>query len=162
MLVLRDALASAVSMQRSEVKFADDHGDYSLLVVTLSPPVTGAVVELFGLPLLGRQNGFLLCIPHGVIHQSLFEDPQHAEMAPAWLGVGTVLEVALVEESDDGTPLPLGFSGAVDVVDVTDDLLCFVRQYDPVVDSDLAICPFHEDAPGCLPDVAALHLLVRS
>ena len=83
-------------------------------------------------------------------------------MAPAWLGVGTVLEVALVEESDDGTPLPLGFSVAVEVVDVTYDLLCFVRQYDPVVDSDLAICPFHEDAPGCLPDVAALHLLVRS
>ena len=153
----RDERASAVSMQRHEMRFAAGHSDYSLLVVTLSPPITGAVTELYGLPLLGREGGFLLCIPHGVISPSMFEDVDAAEMAPTWLGVGVALEVPLVEEADDGTPVPLNAAGMVDVIDVTDDLLNFVRQYDPVVDSDIEVVPYHDEHPGCIPDLQALN-----
>ena len=144
-------------MQRREVRFAAGHSDYSLLVVTLSPPITGAVTELYGLPLLGREGGFLLCIPHGVISPSMFEDVDAAEMAPTWLGVGVALEVPLVEEADDGTPVPLNAAGMVDVIDVTDDLLNFVKQYDPVVDSDIEVVPYHDEHPGCIPDLQALN-----
>lgn len=55
-----------------------------------------------------------------------------------------MFEVALVEETDDGSVVPLGIAGPVSVLDVGNELLSFCREYDPVTHSDAEITPFHE------------------
>lgn len=149
-------------MQRSEVKFAGLREDFSLLVATLSPPVVEVVTELFVLPLLPRGGGFLACIPYGVLDESWLTDGASLEMAPTWLGVGTHFDVPLVEESDDGTPVPLGMNGPVVVVDVNDDFLNFARLFDPVTDADSEIVPYHPDNTSCIPQIHALIESVRA
>lgn len=47
-------------MQYSQVKMAGSGSDHMLLVVGLDFVVEGATVEVFGVPLLGRGDGFLL------------------------------------------------------------------------------------------------------
>ena len=81
---------------------------------------------------------------------------------PSWLGVGSMFEVAMVEEADDGSVAPLGVAGPVSVIDVGNEVLAFCREYDPVTDSDAEVTPFHAALVQALPDVAVLTALVTS
>ena len=86
-------------MQRAEVKFMVERNDFSLMVITLTPPVVEPVIELFGIPLLPREGGFLVVIPHRALDESLISDGEAPEMSPSWLGVGTIQTVPMVRRT---------------------------------------------------------------
>ena len=110
-------------MQYSQVKMSGSGPDHTLLVVGLDFLVEGATVEVYGVPLLGRGDGFLICLPHGVIDDTMMLEGNYPASYPSWLGVGSMFEVALVEEADDGSVVPLGVAGPVSVIDVGNELL---------------------------------------
>ena len=126
------------------------------MVATLSPPVVETVTELFVLPLIARGGGFLACIPYGVVDESYLAEGSSLELAPSWLGIGSHFDVPLIEEGDDGALVPLGMSGSVLVIDVSDEVLNFARVFDPVTDSDTEIVPYHPDNTSCIPQVDIL------
>ena len=148
-------------MQRSEVRFAAVRDDYSLIVITLTPPVVESVIELFAIPLIPRDGGFLIAVPRGALDESLISESESPDMTPSWLGIGTILNVPMVEEDETGAPVSLGISGPVMAIDVTDEILFYSRAYDPVTDSDHDICPFHSEHSACIPDLEALLGKVR-
>ena len=147
---------SPIPMQKSELKCAGDRVDFSLMVATLTPPVVESVTELFVLPLIARGGGFLACIPYGVLDESFVADGSGLELAPSWLGMGSLFDVPLTEEGDDGAMVPLGISGPVLVIDVSDEFLNFARIFDPVTDSDIEIVPYHPDNTSCIPQIDVL------
>ena len=110
-------------MQRSEVRFATVRDDYSLIVITLTPPVVESVIELFAIPLIPRDGGFLITVPHGALDESLISESESPDMTPSWLGIGTILNVPMIEEDETGAPVSLGMSGPVMAIDVTDEIL---------------------------------------
>ena len=143
-------------MQKLELRCAGDRSDFTLLVATLSPPVVETVTELFALPLLPRSGGFLACVPYGVLDESWLVEGVPMEMTPTWLGIGAHFDVPLIEEGDDGTPIPIGMSGPVQVIDVNDEFLNFARVFDPVTDADIDIVPYHPDNTSCIPSIEPL------
>lgn len=72
------------------------------------------------------------------------------------------MTVPFAEEDDTGDPVSLGMSGPVMVIDVSDEILFFARQYDPVTDSDHEIFPYHGDHVACIPQVNSLLTMAKS
>ena len=149
-------------MQKLELKCAGERSDFTLLVATLSPPVVETVTELFVLPLLPRTGGFLACVPYGVLDESWLVEGVTLDLAPTWLGMGSHFDVPLIEEGDDGAPIPVGMSGPVQVIDVNDEFLNFARVYDPVTDADIDIVPYHPDNTSCIPSIEPPLRLVKA
>ena len=138
------------------MRMATGEADFSLLVVSLDFLPTGAPVEAYGVPILGRAEGLLLCLPHGLLDDAMVLEGEYPAGFPTWLGFGTMFEVPFVEEADDGSTIPLGLSGPVTVVDVGNEILEHCREYDPVTDSDAVIHPFHETAVQAVPQLSSL------
>ena len=136
--------------------------DFSLLVVGLDFLHAGAPLEAYGVPLLARAEGFLLCVPHGLFDDAMVVEGEYPAEFPSWLGIGSMFEVPFVEETDDGSTIPLGLSGPVTVIDVGNEVLARCREYDPVTDSDSSIQPFHETAVQAIPQLSSLLPAVQS
>ena len=105
-------------MQVSQVRMALSEADFSLLVVGLDSLHAGAPLEAYGVPLIPRADGFLLCLPHGLFEDAMVVEGEYPADFPSWLGIGSMFEVPFVEETDEGSAIPLGLSGPVTVIDV--------------------------------------------
>ena len=136
--------------------------DFSLLVVGLDFLHAGAPLEAYGVPLIPRADGFLLCLPHGLFEDAMVVEGEYPADFPSWLGIGSMFEVPFVEETDEGSTIPLGLSGPVTVIDVGNEVLARCREYDPVTDSDSPIQPFHETAVQAIPQLTSLLPAVQS
>ena len=143
-------------MQVAQVRTALGEADFSLLVVGLDFLQTGAPIEAYGIPLIARADGFLLCLPHGLFDDAMVVEGEYPEGFPSWLGIGSMFEVPFVEETEEGITIPLGLSGPVTVIDVGNEILARCREFDPVTDSDAAIHPFHETAVQAIPLMSTL------
>ena len=133
-------------------------GDPSLLVLSLPADVsgTGESQEVFALPLEFRYGGLLLALPAQSILNSVLELGQSGA-DELMFGPSSSFSVPLVEEQEDFSgAVSLGLEAQVLVVDVQDDALQSVREYDPVTDSLIDITGFSVDHPQSLPDFQAL------
>eukprot|EP00435_Cladocopium_sp_Y103_P039410 s1015_g10.t1 len=138
-------------------------GEPSLLVLTLPANVTLLQEELdvFALPLEFRRGGMLLVMPSQVLSDQVLHDGLSGSEEVIF-GPNTNFQVSLMEENEDDLSLQdLGVSADAVVVDVTDDVIDFCREYDPVTDSQAAIHGFSFDFPTSLPDYNVLLGQVR-
>ena len=142
-------------MDKKELKFSDAQAP-SILVFEVPDLIAagGEPVSTLALPLVKRQGGFLLAFPCGVI------DPEAFPKSPAdedqMLGpVRTFEGVALYEEEDTEAgglqTVPTGTSCSVMVCDVLDSVLVYLREFDPITDSQLEFIPFDEMRPAAVP-----------
>ena len=129
-------------------------GDPNLLVFSLPATIAihGEGLETFALPIQLRRGGLLLAIPDRLIHPNTLRSGLEEGNDLAMIGPNSVFNVPLFEEADDLTMVEIGVNGDVLVVDMTDEVLEYCREYDPVTDSLNAIAGFSEDYANCFPD----------
>ena len=143
------------AMEKKELRFSDAQAP-SLLVFEVPALIAAGGEPLFtlALPLLKRQGGFLVAFPCGVI------DPEAFPSTPAdedqMLGLARTFEgLALYEEEETEAGglqlIPTGTSCSVVVCDVLDSILVYLREFDPVTDSQVELVPFDEARPAAVP-----------
>ena len=149
-------------MQKADVRFASK-GDPTLLVWRVPGDFTlvGNEMQTFVLPLMSRDGGMLLAVPMQVLSDNSLLDAANNE-EESFLGPSREFTAELVSENDEGAEVAVGERQDFLVVDVTDQVLESIREYDPVTDSTETIVPYSNDRPEALvavgdvlPDVAA-------
>ena len=101
---------------------------------------------------LWREGGLLLALPPDAISDDAVQAGQSAE-DEALLGPSTMIPMDLLEEDEEGVVQSLGLSTPILVADFNDNILDFLREYDPVLDATEVIRPFSEVRPSALPAV---------
>eukprot|EP00435_Cladocopium_sp_Y103_P024726 s1085_g6.t1 len=114
----------------------------------------GEQINTYALPLLARQGGLLLAFPVGVLDEDAF--PATAADEDQMVGPCKTFDgIDLYEEDDTGSgaiqAVPCGLSCSVVVCDFLDSVLEYLREYDPVTDSNLEVVPFDENRPAAIP-----------
>ena len=147
-------------LRKSRVKPASK-GDPSLLVLSLPSNVTalGEELDVYAVPLEFRREGMLIVVPAQVFSSQTLQDGSGSE--DDLFGPNNVFQVALMEEADDLSLVELGVFVEAVVIDVTDEILSFAREYDPVTDSSATIHGFSFDFPSALPDCNVLLAQVK-
>ena len=132
-------------------------GEPTLLVLAIPEVVISedSFSECFAVPVVSRNGGLLVALPDLSVGPQAFapdEDPDSDTL----VGAAKRLEVPLIEEGQDGSTVVTGISHGVVVLDFSDDILNYLREYDPNVDVDTWITPFYQDRPQSLPDPTVL------
>ena len=137
-------------MQKVEVRFASK-GDPSLLVWRIAGEFTNANVEVqaFCLPLMSREGGMLLAVPQTVLNDTALLAASLAE-EDGMLGPSREFGAEVVVENEEGGETGTGDRQDFLVVDVADEVLLTLREYDPVTDSLEVIQGFVPDKPDAL------------
>ena len=133
-------------------------GEPTLLIMSLPSEVLAddSFAEAFCLPVAFRPGGILLALPDEAVgHQAYAPN----EILDADLMVGAVkrLEVPLVEEGEGGGHVSAGLIAGVIILDFSEDILPFLREYDPTRDTESWITPFSHEKPTALPEPGSLH-----
>ena len=138
-------------MEKQRIRFSHE-GDPSLLVLTLSQDLSasGEAIEVFGVPLFARRGGLLIATPEASLAPSLLAFDEEATAGESLVGPGDEFSAALYEDTDEGL-IALGLEGTVQVFDMADSMLQFVREYDPVTDFTEPIRPFHATLTHSIP-----------
>lgn len=132
----------------------------TLLVMSLPSEVLAddSFAEAFCLPIAIRPGGILLALPDEAVGPQAYA-PNEALDADLMVGAVKRIEVALIEEGEGEVLGPTGVFQGVVVLDFADDILPFLREYDPSKDHETWITPFNSSKPTALPDPGALHEL---
>eukprot|EP00435_Cladocopium_sp_Y103_P064646 s2135_g26.t1 len=153
---------SFVTETELEVFCQGAKGDPSLLVLTL-PEYASSIaeeVDIYAVLLDFRQGGCLLAVPPEIMSTQVLADGQLGSGETPF-GPNSTFEVGLIEETEDLlSTVVLGIQASILVIDVTDAVLTFCREYDPVTDSLASIVGFSTDHPNSLPDAAQLMPMV--
>ena len=137
------------------MKFAKD-GDPSLMVWRVPASLLEedrGDVQVFVLPLMSRPGGFLVAMPDQVLSSEILLDSM-LQGESGIVGPSREFNAPMMAEEEIG-------SGVVDieatatflVVDLSENSLAQMREYDIVTDSTEAIIPFLETEPNALPKV---------
>ena len=148
--------SSPTTMQKVDVRFAS-RGDPSLLVWKVSGEIShgGGEIQAFVIPLMARAGGMLLAVPQHVLSDSALMDAAFDEEGSV-LGPSREFSAELIAESDEGNEFAVGIQQSFIVVDVVDQILEAVREYDPVTDSTEEIVCFSSERPDALVAVGDL------
>jgi len=141
---------------KSSMKYCST-GEPTLLVLAIPGVVISedSFSECFAVPVASRNGGLLVALPDLSVGPQAFapdEDPDSDTL----VGAAKRLEVPVIEEGQDGSTVVTGISHGVVVLDFSDDILNYLREYDPNVDVDTWITPFYQDRPQSLPDPTVL------
>ena len=112
--------------------------------------------ECFAIPVMSRNNGFLLCIPRGVVSEDVLIDCMSGDDPNSVLGPSKGIPVQLQEEGDEQSVVPVPGTFNVILVDFSDEALGWLREYDPSVDIPEGISPFAVDHPFAIPTASQL------
>ena len=129
------------------------------LLILSVPAEFGAVAndsECFAIPVMSRRRGFLLCVPRGVISEDILIDCLSGEDTAHVIGPSKGIPVQLQEENDEQVVVPIPGSVGVLLVDFPDEVLNWLREYDPNVDSPDGIMSFSSEHPFAMPVVSQL------
>ena len=139
-------------MERRALKDAATNSDPTLLILTVPAEMSSSAGELqaFASPLILRRGGLMLALPIGVIRDDLLLQPIGAG-EEEMIGPSRTFEVELTDEDEQGSVFHTGIRADVLVIDFTDDILRYCREYDPVVDSLEEISPYSEGLSTGLP-----------
>ena len=105
---------------------------------------------------MSRRHGFLLCVPRGVISEDILIDCLSGEDTAHVVGPSKGIPVQLQEENDEQVVVPIPGSVGVLLVDFPDEVLNWLREYDPNVDSPDGIMSFSSEHPFAMPVVSQL------
>ena len=133
------------------IQFADK-GEPSLLLLSVPEEYGegGKSSECFCVPVLSRSGGFLVCIPRGCFSEETLVDMLAGDEANAVVGPSKGVTVSLCEEGLDGSPMLVGASSNSLLVDLSDDALAWLREYDVSVEVT-EVKPFSESYPNSVP-----------
>lgn len=148
-------------MEKRDLKLAV-RGRPGLLVLGLAAELSEpqADVESLALPLMVRDGGFLVAVPYGAFDQQVLLDGL-ADDADGDVGPNKLFESGLTAEAEDGSLLDLQKNCKFYVVDLKDDMLVSLRDYNPESDSMDAIVPFSAEDPYALPSLDGVIEKVR-
>lgn len=143
-------------MQRSSLRLAEV-GDPNLLVFSIPSEVskTGGNLQVFAIPVLQRDGGFLVALPVESFSNEALETAAHADEHEL-LGPSHTCVAQLSEEDENGQEVMIDQEILVLLVDVSNQALQALREYDPVTDSLETIHPFDDQFPLALPTAASL------
>ena len=141
-----------------------EQGEPSLLI--LSTPAefaaSGLSSDCLALPILSRQGGILLCVPRGVISEDLLIDSLQGTDDDAFLGPSKGVEAHLIEEDDNGQLVQLAQKVNCLVVDFSDAVLAFLRDYEQPESAADDPLPFVTAHPSAIPIAAEIVLASRA
>ena len=148
-------------MEKRDLRLAV-RGRPGLLVLGLAAELSEpqADVETLALPLMVRDGGFLLAVPYGAFDQQVLLDGL-AEDADGEVGPNKLFESGLTAEAEDGSVQDLQKNCKFYVVDLKDEMLIFLRDYNPEADSMDVIVPFSAEDPYALPSLDGVIEKVR-
>ena len=139
------------------ISFAES-GEPGLLILAV-PAEFSAIAgdsECFAIPVMSRRHGLLLCIPRGVISEDVLIDCLTGEDSAHPIGPSKGIPVQLQEESDEQEVIPVPGTVGVFLVDFSDDVLAWMREYDPNVDAADTIMSYSTEHPFAMPVVSQL------
>ena len=133
-------------------------GDPTLLIMSLPSEVLAddSFAEAFCLPVSIRSGGILLALPDEAVGPQAYA-PNEVIDADMMVGAVKRLDVPLVEEGEGGSSVATGLQAGIVILDFSDDILPFLREYDPAKDTESWITPFSSVRPAALPDPGSLH-----
>ena len=133
-------------------------GDPVLLIARVPAEFSDGAHDLdcFAIPVMSRNNGLLLCVPRGVFSEDVLIDCLSGEDASHVIGPSKGIPVQLHEEGDDQSAVPVPGQVNVLLVDLTDDALQWLREYDQNTDVIDSITPFSTEHPFAVPVASQL------
>ena len=150
-------------MERRVLRSAAENSDPSLLILNVPAEIStsGGDLQVFACPVDLRRGGMLLVIPVGVIRDDILAGGAMAGEDDLF-GPSRVFEVDMTDEDESGAIFLAGFQSEVLVLDTTDAVLDYLREYDPVTDSLEAITPFSDGLATALPSMPDLLALAKT
>ena len=145
-------------MLKQQLKCVGAGEDSQLLVLSLPGELIGDDVpsSCMAIPILNRDGGVLLGIPSAyILPHALLEAAGTDDSS--LLGPSKEVEAFLLEEDEDGNERQLEFAKRFLVVDFSNQVLDFLRPYDPVTDPSVVLQPFDEEHLEAIVDVRAAY-----
>lgn len=132
-------------MEKGQLRLAS-RGDAGLLVFGIPAELAngGEAVETFALPLLSRSGGLLLALPQKALDENVLISGMQPEEG-SMVGPNKLLESPLFEEEEGGGEKVVKNSCKFFLVDFSDEVLQFLREYDPALDDVESFIPFDEE-----------------
>lgn len=148
-------------MEKQQLKWVVD-GDQSLLVFSIPSELAhgGEITETYAIPIQSRRGGMLLALPM----QALDNDKLIEQMAgegEEMIGPSKSFVANLLVEDEAGESKDTGVSCRFMVVDMTDDVLFYLRDFDSETDDPMAIVPYDLNYPMGVPDLSSLPTSVK-
>ena len=112
----------------------------------------GGAPSCFVIPLLARRGGLLVMVPDDFLDPNLLLDALQGE-EEGMIGPSKDFSSSLVEEDEEGKAVPLGRDCQVLVVDLADESLLRMADYDPVTHDYEACASFDLARPAAVPAV---------
>jgi len=139
-------------MDKQSLTYADK-GEPSLCVLSVPAEFTIQEVplECFCIPVLSRDGGILLNIPRNVISEDVLIDSLEVVEADALIGPSKRVITNLCYENEDHQVVVRAVPTNSLVIDFSDSVLEWMREYDPGTDADADIVSFSTEHPSCLP-----------
>ena len=132
-----------------------------VLAVPAFASVSNEELDVYAIPVEFRQGGLLLALPADTIADQVLTDGQ-TSTDEVLFGPNSFFSVDFIEETEDlASTVPVGIRADVLVIDVTDQILSFCREYDPVTDSMAEIHGFSSEHPLSIPEPSMLAAVVR-
>ncbi len=144
-------------MDKPLIAFAEA-GEPGLLILCVPAEfsASSSETECFAIPVMSRNNGFLLCILRGVVSEDVLIDCMSGDDPNNVLGPSKGIPVQLQEEGEEQTVVPIAGTFNVLLVDFSDDALGWLREYDPGVEIPDGISSFAADHPFAIPTASQL------
>ena len=148
-------------MEKRSLTFSEK-GHASLCVLSVPSEFTGLdhAFDCFCVPVLSRPGGMLLNVPRNVFSEDLLIDSLQVAEPDALLGPSKGVQTNLWVEDDNQEVVVQQTLTSSLVVDFSDAVLEWMRDYDQVADANAQITPFSDQFPAALP--AADEVLLSS
>ena len=139
-------------MEKHAITFADK-GDATLLVLSVPDEFSAKdqLLECYAIPVLSRSGGLLLNIPRGVVSDDVLIDALQGADEDALFGPSKGVLTKLCEEDDERNVVVRPENCSSLVVDFSDSVLDFLREYDPSQEQVAELIPFLDESPAALP-----------
>ena len=137
-----------------------DKQDPSLLLLSVPEEFGegGRASTCFAVPVMKRSGGLLVCLPRGCISEDLMIDVLAGADPESVLGPSKGVALSLCEEGLDGSPILVGAQTNCLLMDLSDNALPWISEYDPAADNT-AVVGFSEEYPNSLPMYSELLLI---
>lgn len=151
----RSADPCVAVMLKSQLKFPGAGDDSILLVLSLP----GEFISLdapaccMSIPVMSREGGILLAIPSDYIVPHALLDSAVSHDEDTLIGPYAEFEASLLEEDEEGNVERVPEKSRYLAIDFSDDILGYLRQYDPVTDPSAVIRPFDPERLEAIVDV---------
>ena len=152
---------SVGAMEKSAVRWAE-RGEFSLLVASLPAEICkdGEATICYAIPMSSRRGGLLLALPL----EALDADNLAAAMTTedeGLLGPSRSFLSPLVAEDEENAVVQIGVNCRYMVVDFTDEILGFLKEFVPEEDEDIPTMPFSVEHSHALPSMENIAAQVR-